>query len=84
MTVNHVDFCFKHPTANDMHLFPKHNQTPCTVTHLSLRVDSLGRARLRSWLVVRFTNSCVNLTHTEKSKGKNGNKSYQYKQIMML
>ena len=29
-------------TSNDIHLFPAHNQSPCTETHLSLRVDSLA------------------------------------------
>ena len=28
-------------TSNYIHLFPKHNQPPRTVTHLSLRIDSL-------------------------------------------
>ena len=28
-------------TSNEIHLSPKHNQSPCTETHLSLRVDSL-------------------------------------------
>ena len=43
MTLNHVDHFLK--TSNDIHLSSKHNQPPCTETHLSLPVvDNLPRA----------------------------------------
>ena len=35
-----IFFC-RSTTSNDIHLSPKHNWSPCTETHLSLRVDSL-------------------------------------------
>ena len=54
----------KKKISDDIHLFPKHNQPPCTETHLSLRVGSLPSPDQDSHLSKLFM-FCILITLSE-------------------
>ena len=63
-------------TYNEIHLSPKHNQPPCTETHLSLRVGSLSGPDQDSPLNCTFTcrrymGLIIHWTDAELSGGRN-------------